>query len=493
MRYITDRPPGRTPRISRPLDLAIVGLLVFLIICGLGVLAALVPVGHGFVPKGGGWFNPAVAGGAFTLHPLLIAVPSAACFVLGLVDWRRPWRAENLDLLALAGFFPVAMLLSDDVAPAGLWLAAVCLGWLFARMIGATFGAWPMPELRPSISSRRLGLAILILLLVRVGSLAGSNILDVGQASSLGAWRVLHGLHLYGAVSWLSPGGLRIFRADSYGPFAYYAYIPFVAIFPPAPALLATLLPAACFDALTLAGLYKLGRRLGGRPLAHAFVFAYLLYPFTDLSLMAQTNDALIAALCVWTIVAAERPVARGLLMAAAALTKFLPALLAVQFLGMRRGRSRYALTLAASLAAMLAWPLITSGPAKFLDSTFGYQLIQRGGGVQFSVWTYLPHAAIAARAVLAAALVLLALSPMVRPGVQDARQHAALAAALLIGAQLLLGYWFYSYLTWFYPLLIIAVVQARPDHEAADTSAHGAMTPIDLAAPATASSPGRS
>jgi len=491
MRYITDRPPGHAPRVSRPpapaSEPAIVGLLVFVFIGGLGALAAFVPVGHGFIPKGGGWFTPAVAGGAFTLHPLLIAVPSAACFVLGLVDWRRPWRVEHLDLLALAGFYPVAMLLSDDISQPGLWLAAVCLGWLFARMLGAAFGTWPMPQLRPSISSRRLGLAIVILLLVRVGSLTESNVLDVGQASSLGAWRILHGLHLYGAVSWPGPGGLRIYRPDSYGPFAYYAYIPFAAIFRPAPALAGTLLPAACFDALTLAGLYKLGRRLGGRPLAHAFMFGYLLYPFPDLSLTAQTNDALVAALCVWAIVAAQRPVGRGLLIAAAALTKFLPALLALQFLAVKRGRSRYALTLAASLAAMLAWPLITSGPAQFLDSTFGYQLIQRGGGVQFSIWTYLPQAAIAARPLLAAALVLLALSPMSRPPVQDARQHAALAAALLIGAQFLLGYWFYSYLTWCYPLLIIAIIRARPDHEAADPSAHGAATPIDLAAPSRA------
>jgi hypothetical protein len=341
-------------------------------------------------------------------------------------------------------------------------------------MLGVTSGAWQMPQLRPSISSRWLGLAIAVLLVVRIGSLAGSNISDVGQASSLGAWRVLHGLHLYGAVTWPGPGGLRIYRPDSYGPFAYYAYIPFVAVFRPAPAVVATLLPALCFDALTLAGLYKLGRRLGGRPLAQAFVFTYLLYPFPDLSLMAETNDALIAALCVWTIVlAAERPVARGLLMAAAALTKFLPALVAVQFLGARRGRLRYALTLVASLAAMLAWPLVTSGPAQFLDSTFGYQLIQRGGGIQLSIWTYLPQVAIAARAILAVALVLLALSTMWRPEVQDAREHAAFAAALLIGAQLLLGYWFYSYLTWFYPLLVIALIQARSDHQAADTSAH--------------------
>jgi Glycosyltransferase family 87 len=172
-------------------------------------------------------------------------------------------------------------------------------------------------------------------------------------------------------------------RPGRASPFAYYAYLPFAAILPTPPAIIATLLPAMCFDALTLAGLHTVGRRLGGRPLANAFVFAYLLCPFPDLSLTAQTNDALIAALCVWTIAAAtERPVARGILMAAAALTKFLPVLLAVQFLGIRRGRFRYALTL---------------------------------------------------------------------------------ASALLIGAQLLLGYWFYSYVTWWYPLVIIAAVRVRP------------------------------
>src|SRR3984893_12042747 len=133
MRHEVDRPPGRAPRIrrrqDRPSGLVIAGLLV--IVAGLAALAVLVPVGHGFAPKGGGWFIPAVVGGVFTLHPLLIAVPWAACFVFGLADWRNPWRIEHLDLLALAGFFPVAMLLSDDAALAGLWLGGgrLCLGF----------------------------------------------------------------------------------------------------------------------------------------------------------------------------------------------------------------------------------------------------------------------------------------------------------------------------------------------------------------------------
>jgi hypothetical protein len=83
MRHATDLPSGHTPRASRrphlPNNLAIPGLLVLVFVAGLAALAALMPVGHGFVPKGGGWFNPAVVGGAFTLHPLFIAVPWAAC------------------------------------------------------------------------------------------------------------------------------------------------------------------------------------------------------------------------------------------------------------------------------------------------------------------------------------------------------------------------------------------------------------------------------
>jgi hypothetical protein len=260
----TGRPPDHTQRerqdrISggpdRASGLVIAGLLVLVLVFigGLAALAALVPVGHGFAPKGGGWFSPAVAGGAFTSHPLLFAVPPAACFVLGLLDWRRPWRVGQLDLLALAGFFPVAMLLSDDDSEFGLWLAAACLGWLCCRMAGVALGLWRLPELRPAVSSRWLWLAIVILLLVRIGSLTGGNILDVGQASSLGAWRLLHGLRLYGGVSWPGPSGLRVDRPDSYGPFAYYAYLPFAALFPPAPAQIATFLPALCFDALTIA------------------------------------------------------------------------------------------------------------------------------------------------------------------------------------------------------------------------------------------------
>src|SRR6201996_9236870 len=96
MRRAADWPPGYRPRSrwrpERPIRLTIVVVLAF--VGGLAALAALVPVGHGFAPKGGGLFIPAVVGGVFTLHPLLVVVPWAACFVSGLVDWRDPGRGE---------------------------------------------------------------------------------------------------------------------------------------------------------------------------------------------------------------------------------------------------------------------------------------------------------------------------------------------------------------------------------------------------------------
>jgi len=81
----------------RPSERAVFGLLVFAFIGGLGLLAVLEPVGHGFEPKGGGWFTPAVAGSQYKPRPQLFTLPAAACFVLGLADWYQPWRVEHLN------------------------------------------------------------------------------------------------------------------------------------------------------------------------------------------------------------------------------------------------------------------------------------------------------------------------------------------------------------------------------------------------------------
>jgi hypothetical protein len=42
----------------------------------------------------------------------------------------------------------------------------------------------------------------------------------------------------------------------------------------------------------------------------------------------------------------------------------------------------------------------------------------------------------------------------------------AALSAALLIGVQLTLHHWFYLYIVWFFPLMLIALALLEPTDE---------------------------
>ena len=66
-------------------------------------------------------------------------------------------------------------------------------------------------------------------------------------------------------------------------------------------------------------------------------------------------------------------------------------------------------------------------------------------------------------RVLLGAGLLILALTPILRPRPFVTRDWAALGAALLIGAELLLGFWLYTYIVWFFPLLLIVLVGTQP------------------------------
>ena len=77
---------------------------------------------------------------------------------------------------------------------------------------------------------------------------------DVGTASALGAYKLLHGQSLY----YFSLG-----HGDTYGPIAYLAYTPFELLFPGNWGYLPAARAATItFDLLTIAGLIVLGWRL---------------------------------------------------------------------------------------------------------------------------------------------------------------------------------------------------------------------------------------
>ena len=92
--------------------------------------------------------------------------------------------------------------------------------------------------------------------------MVNSNVIDVGYAGVIGADKVLHGKPLYG--DWPKDNA----NGDTYGPVAYYAYVPFRAIFGWSGTwddLPASHAAAIAFDLLTLFGLFWLGRRVRGR------------------------------------------------------------------------------------------------------------------------------------------------------------------------------------------------------------------------------------
>jgi hypothetical protein len=122
-------------------------------------------------------------------------------------------------------------------------------------------------------------------------------------------------------------------------------------------------------------------------------------------------------------------------------------------------GRRTLALTaagfaLVAGLA--LAPTALGDGLGTFYDRTLGFQADR---GSPFSVWGLydLPGRELALAAALALAVVVAFV-----PRRRDPVAVAALGAAALIALQLALEHWFYLYVVWFLPLVLVALLAGR-------------------------------
>jgi len=97
------------------------------------------------------------------------------------------------------------------------------------------------------------------------------------------------------------------------------------------------------FDLAVFAFLILLGFRLrpGPRafPLAATLAFGWAAYPYSAYVLESNSNDTLVAALLLATLLVLARPIARGTLAALATAAKFAPALL-LPMLATYRARS---------------------------------------------------------------------------------------------------------------------------------------------------------
>ena len=319
---------------------------------------------------------------------------------LGLFDFRRWRRIVHLDLLVLLSFGISEIFFNAANIGVSVPLAYPPLVYLLARMIWIGFrGAGD--GLRPSAPTAWLAIGAAFLLGFRIAlNIADSGVIDVGYAGVIGADHITHGQTVWGLHAFPSDNPF----GDTYGPFNYYAYVPFELLLPwhgtwdDLPAAHAA---AIFFDLATVAGLFVLGRRLAGNRLGVILGFAWAAYPFTDYALQSNSNDTLIAALLVWALVVFSSPVKRGALLALATLAKFAPLALAPLFAAGRRGvldrpdpapprrpRRRalalFSIAFLGGVALMLALPAIDPGLASFYDRTVKSQVNRTS---PFSIW----------------------------------------------------------------------------------------------------------
>ena len=397
----------------------------------------------------------------------------SALFVLPFL--RPPLRLLHLDLAVLLAFSVSYAFVGAAQIGISVPSAYPLLLYLLVRMLGVAVararGRSPAdrPPLRLAVPYTFLAVAVVFLVGFRVGlNITDGNVIDVGYAGVIGADRVLEGEPLYGSF----PADNR--RGDTYGPVNYYAYVPFVAAMPWGGGwdeLPAAHGAAVAFDLLSILLCFLVGRRVRGPGLGILLAYLWAAYPFTLLVSNSGANDALVGALVLLALLAVARPVPRGVAIALAGLTKFAPLALAPLAATYRGGgragewapagqrgfvRPVVLTALAALVAvAVLLAPVVAGGElGLFYERTLGFQ---NDRGSPFSVWGLydLPGPQTAVKV----SGVLLALVVAVVPRRRDVVVLAALGAAVLIVLQLGVTHWFYLYLVWFLPLVLLALL----------------------------------
>jgi hypothetical protein len=319
-------------------------------------------------------------------------------------------------------------------------------------------GQFQQPDARLTWASPRVLLGGLIVLLTAryTWAILDGAVNDIGYASLYGADSIRHGFELYNSA----PGQGDL---DSYGPFSYVSYLPFLWLFPfdlSHASSQGAQAAAIVWDAATIGCLYLIGRRLRpGTALGVALAFAWAACPWTWLPLAWSTNDGLVALLVVLALLLVTSPGWRGFALGLAVGAKFGPAILGPLFargLG-ERGRRPLATYLAAAVLPFFVLVLAflpDGGLREFWDSTLGFQLHRIAPTSLWGLWPALGPL----QYVVQTFAVGLAVASFWLPRERTLERLAACGAALLISAQLSTVYWYYFYVVWFLPYLLVAL-----------------------------------
>jgi hypothetical protein len=392
-------------------------------------------------------------------------LPLSVLFVAPFCSLRRRPGILQLDLFALVGFGISVAYFNDANIDASVPIATGLLFYVLLRMLWIGYrrtpedGAAPTRRLPLWVSPVWLAVALVFLVGFRIGlNVNASNVIDVGYSGVIGADRLADGTPLYGHFPKDDDHG------DTYGPVAYEAYVPFEQALPwsgkwdDLPAAHAA---AIAFDLLTLFFLFLAGRRIRGPGLGIVLAYLWAAWPFSLYVLNCNSNDGLVAALAAATLYVAAKPGARGAVTALAGLTKFgalgLAPLLATH--GAPRGQlSRTIAKFSAAFVAtavVVSLPIVLRGESLHMiyDRTIAFQANR---AAPFSIWGL--HHLTVGEHMWQLTAVFFAVVAAFLPRRRDIVGLAAVAAAVVIGLQLGLNYWFYLYLVWFFPFLAVAL-----------------------------------
>jgi hypothetical protein len=421
------------------------------------------------------------------VNALYVWLPLCLLFMLPFFNFRRPFSLLHLDLLVLLSFSVSLAFFNHGHIHASVPLVYPPLIYLLARMLALIRPGSARGEARPLrllVPARWLALGVVLLIGFRIAlNVTDSTVIDIGTAGPIGAQRIVHGLPLYGG--WPPPTTDQ----DNYGPVPYETSVPFVQVFGydehrAARSQSAIHAIAIFFDLLAVALLFLLGRRVRGPTLGIALAYAWVSYPFTLFMLENNADDALIAVLMLAALLAATyrskiAGATRGAFAALAGLTKFAP-LAAAPVLAthglpeLPPARRPYALAL--FLAGFLGTAALVFIPALSHSSlhTFYERTIVNTANREtpFSVWGLYGGLGGLQLTVRIAAVVF-GLSLAVVPRRPELIGLAAACAAAIIAVQLADGYWFYTYIIWFFPLVMVAVLGcfSAPEESRAATS----------------------
>jgi hypothetical protein len=395
-------------------------------------------------------------------------MPMCLVFFAPFFPWRRRPSLLHVDLLMFL-FFSVSLAFFNH-ANLGLSVPLTYppLLWFLVRMLMLAFGKGrPREPLRIIVPVSWLVVATIFLVGFRVGlNIANSNVIDVGYAGVIGAQKLTHHQQLYGGFPSDNPNG------DTYGPVNYYTYIPAVAAFgwsgqwDDLPAAHAA---AIAFDLLTLVGLFFLGRRIRGPSTGVILAYLWAAYPFSLFALSSNSNDSLVACLLVLCLLVITWAPVRGVAAALAGFTKFAPLGLGPLFLRgagdwpRKRSLALYVLFYALATVAIFLPIVLDHNLKAFWEDSIKYQANRPAPFSLWGLWGIGGKLNPERHIVQGLAVGLALIVPFV-PRRRTIVEVAALAAAVIIALQLGLNYWFYLYIVWFFPLVVVALICAHPD-----------------------------